>query len=94
MVAAACCAHSAAAFSTAAPMALGTRNRAVVHGLSRKQFRPARMPALRMVDEPKQVIDFGKVGFSDAENQVCIRPAHGSGCAPAVFYRRCHRVMT
>ncbi len=92
VVAAACCAHSAVAFSTAAPMALGTRNRAVAHGLARKQFRPARMPALRMVDEPKQVIDFGKVGFSDAENQVCTRPAHGSGCArarpgdrPAVF---------
>jgi hypothetical protein len=101
VVAAACCAHSAVAFSTAAPMALGTRNRAVAHGLARKQFRPARMPALRMVDEPKQVIDFGKVGFSDAENQVCTpaRPRQRL-CASAArspsgrFYRRRHRGIT
>ena len=29
------------------------------------------MPALRMANQPDQVIDFGKVGFSEAENQVC-----------------------
>lgn len=83
VVAAACCVQWAAAFSTAAPVALGTRNRAVAHGLAGKQFRPAGTPALRMVDGPKQVIDFGKVGFSDAESQVCTLPAHDSGCVRA-----------
>ena len=33
-------------------------------------------PALRMAGEqPKQVIDFGKVGFAEADNQVCTLPA-------------------
>ena len=52
-------------------MALGARPRAAAHGLSHKRFRPATMPALRMANQPDQVIDFGKVGFSEAENQVC-----------------------
>jgi hypothetical protein len=28
-----------------------------------------------MADKPDQVIDFGKVGFSEAENQVCTHTA-------------------
>ena len=74
VVAAACCAHTATAFAPAAPMALGAQPRAGVHGIARKPFRPAVLPALRMADQSDQVIDFGKVGFSEAENQVCARP--------------------
>merc|ERR550514_1733656 len=70
VVAAVCCANTATAFAPAAPMALGAQPRARAHGLARKQFRPAVLPALRMVDQPDQVIDFGKVGFSEAENQM------------------------
>ena len=37
-------------------------------------------PALRMAGEqPEQVIDFGKVGFAEADNQVCTLPALSSG---------------
>jgi len=51
-------------------MALGANLRAGA-GISRKQFRPAMLPKLRMAGEqPNQVIDFGNVGFSEAENQM------------------------
>ena len=66
-----CTLHSAEAFTPAARLALGASPRFAAHGLSRKQPRPAVLPALRMADQPDQVIDFGKVGFSEAENQVC-----------------------
>jgi hypothetical protein len=76
LLAATCCAiRSVAAFSPAALMALGTNTRACARGLARKNFRPATLPALRMADKPDQVIDFGKVGFSEAENQVCTHTA-------------------
>ena len=76
LLAATCCAiRSVAAFSPAALMALGTNTRTCVRGLARKNFRPATLPALRMADKPDQVIDFGKVGFSEAENQVCTQTA-------------------
>ena len=51
-------------------MALGARAPSSAHALARKQFRPATLPALRMAGAEDKVIDFGKVGFSDAENQV------------------------
>lgn len=70
-----CTLHSAEAFTPAARVALGASPRLAAHGLSRKQLRPAVLPALRMADQPDQVIDFGKVGFSEAENQVCT-PGH------------------
>jgi len=51
-------------------MALGANLRAGA-GISRKQFRPAMLPKLRMAcEQPNQVIDFGNVGFSEAENQM------------------------
>jgi hypothetical protein len=75
LVAATCCViRSTVAFAPAGPMALGASTRSSAHALSRKQFR-FKLPALRMVEnQPNQVIDFGKVGFSDAENQVCTHP--------------------
>ena len=65
-----CTLRSAEAFTPSARVALGASPRTAAYGLSRKQLRPAVLPALRMADQPDQVIDFGKVGFSDAENQV------------------------
>jgi hypothetical protein len=68
-----CSPRAAEAFTPAARLALGNSPRAGAHALSRRPSRPAVLPALRMADQPDQVIDFGKVGFSDAENQVCTR---------------------
>ena len=81
LVAATCCLiRSTGAFAPAGPMALGGSTRSSAHALSRKQFRPA-LPALRMVEnQPNQVIDFGKVGFSDAENPVCTRHPPSTPC--------------
>jgi len=53
-------------------MVLGANLRATSNIACSRQIRSAMRPALRMAGEqPKQVIDFGKVGFADADNQVC-----------------------
>jgi len=63
--------RDAAAFSPAAPMALGANLRATTNVARSRQIRSAMRPALRMAGEqPKQVIDFGKVGFAEADNQM------------------------
>jgi len=57
-------------------MVLGANLRATANIARSRQIRSAMRPALRMAGEqPKQVIDFGKVGFAEADNQVCTLPA-------------------
>lgn len=74
--------RSAAAFSVHGPVAPALRSASAAHATARRAsaLRPAATPALRMMaDQPDQVIDFGKVGFTDAENQV---PAPSSCATP------------
>ena len=88
--------RSAAAFSVHGPVAPALRSASAAHATARRAsaLRPVATPALRMMaDQPDQVIDFGKVGFTDAENQVpapssCATPccAHQAG---ALLRRRC-----
>ena len=88
--------RSAAAFSVHGPVAPALRSASAAHATGRRAsaLRPVATPALRMMaDQPDQVIDFGKVGFTDAENQVpapssCATPccAHQAG---ALLRRRC-----
>jgi len=70
----------ASAFSPTAPMVLGANLRTTANIPRTRQIRAAMQPALRMAGEqPEQVIDFGKVGFAEADNQVCTLPALSSG---------------
>jgi len=65
--------RSAAAFSVHGPVAPALRSASAAHATARRAsaLRPVATPALRMMaDQPDQVIDFGKVGFTDAENQM------------------------
>merc|ERR1712216_797094 len=61
------------AFSVHGPVAPALRSASAAHATARRAsaLRPVATPALRMMaDQPDQVIDFGKVGFTDAENQM------------------------
>ena len=76
LVAVSCCVlRDAAAFSPAAPAAVGANLRATANIARIRRIRSA-MPVLSMAGEqPKQVIiDFGKVGFAEADNQVFTLP--------------------
>jgi hypothetical protein len=79
--------RSAAAFSVHGPVAPALRSASAAHATARRAsaLRPVATPALRMMaDQPDQVIDFGKVGFTDAENQV---PAPSSCATPCCAHR-------
>jgi len=70
----------ATAFSPAAPVAMGANLRATANIARSRRIRSAMRPALSMAGEqPTQIIDFGKVGFAEADNQVFTLPALSRG---------------
>ena len=72
--------RDAAAFSPAAPVAVGANLRATANTARGRRIRSAMRPVLSMAGEqPQQVIDFGKVGFTEADNQVFTWPALSLG---------------
>ena len=88
-----CILRDAAAFSPAAPVAVGANLRATANTARGRRIRSAMRPVLSMAGEqPQQVIDFGKVGFSEADNQVFTWPALSHGHTLSPLHAVCRRV--
>jgi len=80
--------RSAAAFLPAAPVAVGANLRATGNIARSRRIRSAMLPALSMAGgQPTQIIDFSKVGFAEADNQVFTLPALSRGHILPLQYR-------